>query len=789
MILLTFDLETENHTSNKRKASPFDERNYIVQIGYSINGGKPVEQYFTEYHRNPVMPVEIMQQMGKGDVFIGFNIKFDLLWVWEEPEFQAALKRGATIYCGQYVEYLLGGMTQDVQMCAMNDIAESYGGGCKIDAVKEMWEAGYLTSQVPRDLLTDYLVGDGKEVVGDVQNTWLIYVGQIKRMKEEMPPEFRVMLKHRMDGLLATTEMEHNGMFINEEIGERNREQLVKDLEAATKELEGYIPELPPEMPFNWNSNVHKSCLIFGGVAKYQKWTPHKDDNGSPIFAKKKEAWPVFDLYEEITEGLLAGGKTIVTKELPPDECIKAGDLFVLEVPEGTPTAWEHKGKFYLTQNVYKGGKQQGQGKFKQVSVPDETKPKGAKQDYYFKFAGYTKPHHMWKGEQTDAYDNPLYSTSADVIDKLAERGLPFTTALAKRTKMNKDLGTYYYTENAKGERRGMLTLVNNGIIHHKLNHTSTVTSRMSSSDPNLQNVPRGKTSNVKQMFTTRFGEDGEVAEIDYSQLEVVIQGVLSKDKQLCIDLNNKVDFHCKRLAAKLNTDYDTIWKLHHEMGDPEIGAQRTLAKEFSFQRAYGAGVDAVVTSTGMSKADVEALIEAENKLYPGIAEFDKRLEQDIIASRIPTSKKIYLEGVAFTQGEGHWDSPTGTRYIWREGITPDFMHKHGKYTGFSPTERKNYPVQGFGGEVVQTMLGKVFRYFLENNRFNGDVLLVNTVHDCVILDGKKEKLRKVAKEVQAILESVPETFNKAFPKLNITVPFPCETEVGKDLFKMEVLH
>ena len=116
-------------------------------------------------------------------------------------------------------------------------------------------------------------------------------------------------------------------------------------------------------------------------------------------------------------------------------------------------------------------------------------------------------------------------------------------------------------------------------------------------------------------------------------------------------------------------------------------------------------------------------------------------------------------------------------------------MHKHGKYTGFSPTERKNYPVQGFGGEIVQTMLGLLFRYMLENDRFGGEILLVNTVHDCVWLDGQGDKFEAVVKEAQAILESVPETFNKAFPELNITVPFPCESELGTDMFDMNVLH
>ena len=771
MKVLTFDLETENHTLNKRKASPFDPRNYIVEAGWNWNGGKVESQRYDEWHREEVMAAEF-DKLEKGDVICGFNIKFDLLWVWWQPSLQRALKRGATIYCGQYAEYLLNGHQQEVQMAAMNDTAEQYGGGCKIDAVKEMWEEGYLTSQIPPDLLHDYLCGTD-EIVGDVMNTWKIMCGQIARMKSEHPKEFRVMFKHRMDGLLATCEMEYNGVFCDAEIGEELRKDLVAEIAKAKEELESYIPELPPELVFNWNSNTHKSCLIFGGVVKYDKWVAHTDENGQVLYAKMDKKYPLFS-----------------NEPVPPEECILAGSLYVREMPEGQ--GFQHKGKWYQAQDTYKSGKNAGTGKFKNVKVDNPDKPKGAKKPHYFKFDGYTKPHHTWQSATTDAYDNPLYSTGAKIIAKLAERGLAFTTALSNYTSLDKDLGTYYWSEDKKGKRKGMLTLVDDhGIIHHKLNHTSTVTSRLSSSDPNLQNVPRGDTSNVKKMFRSRFGENGRMVEIDYSQLEVVVQGVLSNDPNLCQDLRDRVDFHCKRLAAKLNEDYEHVWKMCHEVEDAEYKKGRTGAKIFSFQRAYGAGADTIATETGMPRSEIDALIEAEERLYPLVKEFDVNLEKTINTNRIPTENKLFIEGIAFSQGESHWDSPTGTRYIWREGITPEFMHQHGKYTGFSPTERKNYPMQGFGGEIVQTMLGKLWRYMLENDNFGGKILLVNTVHDCVWLDGADaELLEPVVKEAQAILESVPEVFNKAFPDtLNITVPFPCESEMGADMFDMNVVH
>jgi DNA polymerase-1 len=774
MNILTFDLECENHRKMKRVASPFDERNYIVQIGWSINGGERYEKYYTEWHRDPVLP-----SLKDIDMIVGFNIKFDLLWVWSEQELTEFFEKGGTVYCGQYAEYLLNGMNPEYHMCSMDQIIESYGGTLKIDAVKELWNDGVLTSEVPKDLLTDYLVGDGAEIVGDVHNTWLIFIGQVARMNAEHPAEFKTMLKFRMDGLLATTEMEYNGLYVNMDVAEKNRVQCKIDLEAASMELEQFIPELPPELEFKWSSPQKKSCLIFGGTVSYKKWLAHSDAVGNVIYCKKTEKHPMFTY----------NGRKI---SIRPEKCVLAGALYVyelspkLEVVKGLHV--EQKGKRYLIQERFKGGKNVGLGKFQNVTVPDTDKPKGALTDHYFKFDGYVQPKAKWKGESTDAYDQPLYSVAADVIDELALLGLPFTDALSTLTKLSKILGTYYMV--GEGDKaKGMMTLVNaNGIIHHKLNHTSTVTSRLSSSDPNLQNIPRAGTSNVKEAFESRFGTGGLLAEIDYSQLEIVVQQVMTGDIKLGEDLRNKIDFHCKRVATAKNEDYQHVWNMCHVEEDKTYKAERTKKKIFSFQRAYGGGAALIAAETGMDLQEVKDMIVAEDIEYPAVPEFDRMLEKNNTLTRINSGKKLYINGVAFTQGEAHWDSPTGTRYTFREGIAPKFMQDRGIYVGFSPTERKNYPVQGFAGEIVQTMFGLVFRHMIAKKRYGGSVLLCNTVHDCGVIDGKKELIPTVAKEVQKILESVPEVFNTAYSAVNVTVPFPCETEVGANLYNMDVM-
>ena len=772
MNVFTFDLETENHTLNKRKASPFDPRNYIVQVGWSTNNAPPQEKYYTHNHREHVLPVDEIDALQQGDIINGFNIKFDLLWVWQEPCLQRALKRGVLIWCGQYAEYLMAGQVPEAQMCAMNDVAEQYGGGQKIDAVKDMWNDGKLTSQIPRDLLTDYLIGDGEEIVGDVRNTFLIFKGQMLEITQKYSAEFLTMVRNSMDGLLATTFMEYNGVHCDKQRGEELRTQQAAELQVAITELNEFLPELPPELAFNWGSSLQVSCLIFGGYVKYQKWMAHVDENKNMIYAKKDEKQPLF------------GGDP-----LPVGECIKINDtLYVLESVEGT--GFEHKGKWYVMQDTYKSGLRAGEGKFKNVKVDNKDKPKGALQDQYFKFDGYTKPKDKWAGSREDAFGNPIYSTASDVIEELGKRNLPFTNALVRRTRLDKDLGTYYWKEDKAGKRKGMLTLVDDSnIIHHKINHTSTITRRLSSSDPNLQNTPRGDTSSVKEMFTSRFGHAGQVGEFDYSQLEVVVQGVLTQDKQLCTDLRDRVDFHCKRLAAKMGLDYQQVWDKCHVEEDAEFKKGRTGAKIFSFQRAYGAGLPTISEETGMPLSEVEALAEAENQLYPGIQIFDDMMAKHIDMNRYQTDLNLFINGVLFKRGQSHWDSPTGTRYTWRENESLPFMQQKGVYTSFSPTQRKNYPVQGFGGEIVQTILGKLFRWSLSHDHFDGKLLMTNTVHDCVWFDGLATLIKEHAPTITQIMESVPEVFNKAFPKtLNIDVPFPVEGEVGNNMKEMTII-
>ena len=683
MRYMIYDLETEVNELHKRRASCFDPRNWVVAYGWKVQGEKIKGLYYTEPLACRESDFKIPDDV---TLLVGFNIKFDNLWIWDTPTMRAFIQRGGKIWCCQYAEYLLEGQQAHAQMCSMDSVAEKYGGTLKLDVVKEMWKAGVKTADIPEDVLMEYLLE------GDIPNTEAIFLGQLQRAN--MAGQTK-MISTRMDGLLCSTEMEYNGLYVNKEKGLHDAEQLQEQLIELRDTLHEQLPAMPEELVFNWNSRYHLSALLFGGTAKYSKWVHHRCPlSGKPLYAQSTEARPVLDELQQPVR--------------------------------------------------YKSGKRAGEVKTKNHNVDDLTRPKGAKQDFGFPFPTLVHPDAKWKASGELFGGGPVYSTGADVIEQIGQRtssGIP--GLLAQAAKLDKDLSTYYI--NTDGDK-GMLTLIgDDGICHHGLNHVTTKTSRMSGSNPNMQNIPRGDKSTVKTLFSSRFGANGQMLEIDYSQLEIVIQAWITGCENMIADVNAGVDFHCKRLAAKLNQDYDYVvhkCKVEH---DSWYVQQRTLAKAFTFQRAYGAGAKAIAEDLGVPVEEIEALITAEEALYPGVTLFDQSLECAITKSSTDTRNRKreahpIVPGRFRTYALGEWFGPTGTRFVWRQWDAPAYLQKRGIDLTFSPTERKNWPIQGYGGEIMQISLGRIFRLFVDKGWWSGGqgerhTLLVNTVHDCIWVD------------------------------------------------------
>lgn len=742
---LIFDSETQIHKKYKRTANPFIKENFVVSRGWKKQGDNNAScKFFTATDKDNWLVID-----EDVTVLVGHNIKFDLLYEMTagNPYLKAFYKRGGSIWCTQYAEYLLNSMQRKYHMNSMDSIIESYGGRKKIDGMKALWEAGIQTADIDPDMVKDYLIGTEAENrnSGDIGNTELIFLGQLKSAQEM---DMLTSIKLRMDGLAATTEMEFNGLKICTQTAREDLIRLNKELITVSKELYNYTSDIPEKVGFKWSSGVCKSAIIFGGSIRYREQDTYLDDKtGKLARFKAVEKWP------------LVNGVAVAPNEL--------GNQL---------------------QDKFLSGKNKGALRFKNVSVQGELKTKY--QDRYYILDGYVNPNSVDvdKTKNTDGAGNPLYSTDSATIIMLGENSdVPFLKALSNKTRLDKEIGTYYVTTDSTGNTKGMLTCVNgeNNILNHMLNHTSTVTSRLSSSNPNAQNIPKSP-SRVKAMFISRF-PNGKIGEIDYSQLEVVGQGVLTNDKQLIEDLNNKIDFHCKRVSVTYDIPYaDALeWcKNDKHPKFPEWSKKRQEAKVFSFQSAYGAGAKTISASTGLSIEAVEALIAAEAKLYPGVVKFHADVTEEIIA----TSEGFRDPLMGYRPfRRGTYRSITGTTYSFRSYDAPDFLRKKGILDTFSPPEVKNYPTQGFSGELVQIVLGKLWRHFVKMDNYNGKALLINTVHDSVIFDVDGDIAEEVLNVAKIIMEGIP-TYLKQHFDIDCPVNFPCDVDAGDNWLDVKPL-
>jgi len=312
------------------------------------------------------------------------------------------------------------------------------------------------------------------------------------------------------------------------------------------------------------------------------------------------------------------------------------------------------------------------------------------------------------------------------------------------------------------------------------------VTARLSSSNPNLQNLSKGQKSDVKTVFRSRFGEDGSIVQSDFSSLEVYIQAILTECPQLVDDLASGKDMHCVRLAVKEKMPYEEVFKLCKIDNDPEWDYKRTKAKVFSFQRAYGAGVAKIAESTGMTEDEVQALVDAENARYPEIEEYYARLTKVIGGNRRPTHRVVEhpeKRGLSVQLGRSHSRTPDGKVYTYWEQPAPSYLLDKGKLATFSPTEIKNYVVQGEGGEWAKAAMWLSIRAFYHYRNFDGKALLVNQVHDAEYGDFENSVRAKAAALLHCCMEEAS-TFMEWWFKWELPIGVPSDTVWGASMME-----
>lgn len=784
-----WDIETTITSRFKRKANAYIPDNWTVTHGFKAKGDEKVTEHRFGSSRPPsgwLKPVLVNADGSFIKLLIGMNIKFDIQHAIQDPEnlllWMEFVTRGGQVWDIQLAEYLLCGQEQASQMLSLDEIAVRYGGNVKVDEVKLLWQAGVNTQDIEPELLTRYLCGgldhEGQYQKGDVENTEHVAYQQIARARDRGQMN-SIMLN--MGALLYTVEAERNGMWVDTAQGMRIADDLRIKVAELTEILHAFIPtDLP--FSFNWNSRFHKSGLIFGGTVEYECYQYDLAD-GSKVWINQwlgEEAQPRVYARKKETHLVLADGSTINEE--------------AWQAMENPPQVV-----------CFASGKNAGMPKTKQVDVPDLTKPKGrmvkdAGQRPTYTFPGYVVPDAEWEGA-----DKGVYSTASEVVEELTLRKdkPPFLVAFTGLSAVAKDLGTYFIGTDSDGNPSGMLTLVGvDGLIHHMLNMVATITARLSSSNPNLQNIPKGNKSDVKLLFKSRFGywitddfgnsvwvSNGKIIQSDFASLEVYLQAILTGCKQLIADLKAGLDMHCVRLAAKEKMDYEEVKRLAKGYVDAqgtvhsavkEWDYKRTGAKEYSFQSAFGAGDKAIAAKTGMDIEDVARLREADNERYPEIAAYYEEVTRQVRANRKPvrTLPHPKVPGVICNLGSSYFRTPDGKVYTYQENPAPEYMVKRGTTASFMPTEIKNYVVQGSGGEWAKAAMYLAVMAFYKRQNFGGRGLLVNQVHDATYADAHNDVAFEVAALLHACMEAASDYMEWRF-KWHVPVPVPSDTSWG----------
>lgn len=225
------------------------------------------------------------------------------------------------------------------------------------------------------------------------------------------------------------------------------------------------------------------------------------------------------------------------------------------------------------------------------------------------------------------------------------------------------------------------------GLLHTNFNQTVTATGRLSSTNPNFQNQPK-RGFPIRKCVVSRF-ENGLITEADFASLEWICAGELSRDPQIIADIENKKDVHRQTASIINRIDKDTVTK-----------DQRQAAKAFTFAPLYG----------GMGAGEephVQAYFKEFMTIYKGLSNWHKSLTDSVMK-------------------KGIVQTPSGRQYHW-----PD-PKRYGNGQISNGTQVKNYPVQGYGNDLVQLSCIRAHRRFQE---LGLNSLIILTVHDSIVVD------------------------------------------------------
>lgn len=314
------------------------------------------------------------------------------------------------------------------------------------------------------------------------------------------------------------------------------------------------------------------------------------------------------------------------------------------------------------------------------------------------------------------------YSTNAKVLSDLARDHEIVRLILDWREK-SKIKSTYLDTLGPL--RRG------DGRVHTTYNQTITATGRLSSSDPNLQNIPTrselGRT--VKTAFSA--GEGSVFLAVDYSQIELRLLAHLSGDEHLVRAFNEGEDFHAETAARVFGVPVSEV--------TPDL---RSRAKAVNFGIVYGQQAYGLSQSLHISMAEARDMIDRYYEAYPGVRTF----LDNVVARAKQTG---YAE----------------TMYGRRRHI-PELKAKNPQLRGFGERTAMNHPMQGTAADIIKIAMARVSRR-LEEEGFAAHMIL--QVHDELDFECPVDEVERLTAMVQDVMEHV----------VDLRVPLIAEASTG----------
>ena len=314
------------------------------------------------------------------------------------------------------------------------------------------------------------------------------------------------------------------------------------------------------------------------------------------------------------------------------------------------------------------------------------------------------------------------YSTNAKVLSDLARDHEIVRLILDWREK-SKIKSTYLETLGPL--RRG------DGRVHTTYNQTITATGRLSSSDPNLQNIPTrselGRT--VKTAFSA--GEGSVFLAVDYSQIELRLLAHLSGDEHLVRAFNEGEDFHAETAARVFGVPVSEV--------TPDL---RSRAKAVNFGIVYGQQAYGLSQSLHISMAEARDMIDRYYEAYPGVRTF----LDNVVARAKQTG---YAE----------------TMYGRRRHI-PELKAKNPQLRGFGERTAMNHPMQGTAADIIKIAMTRVSRR-LEEEGFAAHMIL--QVHDELDFECPVDEVERLTTMVRDVMEHV----------VDLRVPLIAEASTG----------